>query len=144
MTLSYYSYSSPRCIDGFGLNQFEQGSYLCVTSGSAITTIPHWLLPPDWLLPPEASTALIGNPLALWSLTGIGFLLVLLADTTSVRGMARICKCYYSFHIYINCILFYCCCISIPQPCLYPIATPYTTVAPVVPECDSLDVNLSH
>ena len=147
MTISSISYSSLRCIDGCGCNQSGSGSYPCVTSGSAVTVIPHSR---HWLLPPEASTAPIVNALSLWSRKGIGFVLVLLADITSWRGMARIFVCPYHVNMY-NCIsiytvLFYlyCCFISIPQPCLYPITTPYTTVAPVVPECDSLNVNLSH
>ena len=109
MTISSISYSSLRCIDGCGCNQSGSGSYPCVTSGSAVTVIPHSR---HWLLPPEASTAPIGNPLALWSRKDIGLVLVLLADFTSWRGMARTFVRSYHGHMY-NCIYIHCILLSV-------------------------------
>ena len=126
MTISSHSHSSPRCIDGSGLNQFGLGSYMWVTSSSAVSTIPLWLLPP------EASTAPFGSPLALWSRTGIGIILVLLVYCTTSRGMARIYECHYTCYMYILYIC-YCYSVSVPQPCLYPTLSLYTTVSTVVP-----------
>ena len=146
MTFSINSNSSPRCIDGCGLNQLGLGSYMWVTSSSAVPIIPHWPLPPKaiphWLLPPMASSAPTVPPLALWSRTGIGFTLVLLADFTCLRGMARRFECIHNCRIYSTYIVLYRIVhynpVSVPQPCLYPTLTPYTTVAfaLVIPECD--------
>ena len=135
MTILSNPYSSPRCIDGSGWIHIWLGSYARVTSGSAVPSIPRW----RWPRPPVASSALIISPLALWSRKGIGFTLVLLVEFTCWRGMARRFECMYNYCIYI--VLHQICHyypVSVPQPCLYPTLTPYTTVAfaPVVPDCE--------
>ena len=132
MTISINSHSTPRCIAGCSLNQFGLGVTACypwVTSSSAVPTVPLWPLPP------KPSSAPRVTPLALWSRKGIGIVLVLLAYIITPRGMARIYKCHYNCYMYILYIC-YCYPVSVPQPCLYPILTPYSTVASVVPECE--------
>ena len=122
MTILSNPYSSPRCIDGSGWIHIWLGSYPSLTSGSAVLTIPLWLRPPE---PPSAP---IVSPLALWSRTGIGFILVLLAENTNLQGMARIFKWCYHFYMYIYCISLY---LSLLL-CACSAAMP-------LPDCDSLN-----
>ena len=125
MTISSHSHSSPRCIDGSGLNQFGLGSYMWVTSSSAVRTIPHWLLPPKaiphWLLPPMASSAPIVPSLALWSLTGIGVTLLLLAGYTILEVWLGDLNVFTIVH-YMIYVLY--CIISLLSPCIGPAAMP--------------------
>ena len=122
------SYSSPRCIDGSGLNQFGllvMGSYPWVTSGSAVPFTPRWPLPPKaiphWPLPPMASSAPIVPPLAFWSLTGIGVTLLLLAGYTILEvwlGDFNVCIIVLYMIYVLYCIIY------LLSPCNGPAAMP--------------------
>ena len=142
MTLSINSFSLPRQYVGSG---WIKGSYPWVTSGSVVSTNPHWLLPPeparDSLLPPALSSAPTVTPLSLWSRTGIGATLAMIVDYTRSPGMTR------TYILHFNCYIFFVCqhichChpVLVPQSCLYPTLSPCSTVASVAPDCDSIEL----
>ena len=115
MTLSINSFSLPRQSVGSGWIQLGQGSYPWVTSGSVVSTNPHWLLPPeparDSLLPPALSSAPTVTPLSLWSRTGIGATLAMIVDYTRSPGMTR------TYILHFNCYIF-CMSYASLSPCI--------------------------
>ena len=95
-------------------------------SRSAVTAGPRWPLPP------VVTTAPTVPLVSLWSRTGIGEQLVVLADLTILRGMARTSNC----NIYEDCFIITVCFYSVfcyyqgifsSQPCLIPTMSPATT-----------------
>ena len=115
MTLLNNSFSLPRQFDGSGWIRFGQGNYPSVTSGSAVPTNPHWLLPPepakDSLRPPAPSSAPFDTPLSFWSRTGIGSTLAMIVDYTKSPGMTR------TYILDFNCYTFYMSYLSL-SPCI--------------------------